>query len=201
MTLDKKIKVAAIKPENLTVVLSVLDATKRCAEAERVGKERTSTRTMEWRNEMSLNAHRLNRRIARMGGETFVRRIREHDSDLIRAFCIRSLTILVLGHGQRKLTCMRMVFAMHAFPILHSQAHLTKHQQQQKLKTPLSILSVCWPNWSARTQTVVQSSCKRCVSSCFSSSVRLSSRAARRNAASAAEPMFGLQSCSLSSRC
>jgi len=86
MTLDKKIKLAAIKPENLTVELSVLDATKRCAEAERVGRERASAMTEAYVDERMVNAYRLNRRISSLSGETIVQRIRENDRDLMQAF-------------------------------------------------------------------------------------------------------------------
>jgi len=86
MTLDKKIKIAAIKPENLTVELSVLDATKRCAEAERVGRERASAMTEAYVDERMVNAYQLNRRISSLRGETIVQRIRENDRDLMQAF-------------------------------------------------------------------------------------------------------------------
>lgn len=88
LTLDQKIKTAAIKPENLTVVLSVLDAVKQSIELEKETQDVLGRHEASFEDEFGEEIVQTRKRVPSLSLEEIIRRVREGDKVLMNALCV-----------------------------------------------------------------------------------------------------------------
>lgn len=93
LTLDRRIKIVAIKLENLALELSVLDAVKQSMRLEKEAQQRAE-RGEPPRDVTGFvpGAERIAERLPNMSGKEIVRRIRIDDQAVIKALCMERLS-------------------------------------------------------------------------------------------------------------